>query len=88
MTFYYTVMTLEKKPGKLVPLEGLRGIAAVIVMLGHMVRGLVPPDPGNLDMLKRVHARAAPGASLGAKWRRRGYDIFRALRLHSQPAFR
>jgi len=55
MTFYYTVMTLEKKPGKLVPLEGLRGIAAVIVMLGHMVRGLVPPDPGNLDTLKRVH---------------------------------
>lgn len=40
---------------KLIPLEGLRGIAAIIVMLGHMVRGLVPPDPGNLDALKRVH---------------------------------
>ena len=39
-------MTQEQKTGKLVPLEGLRGIAAVIVMLGHMVRGLVPPDHG------------------------------------------
>ena len=45
----------EQGTGKLVPLEGLRGIAAVIVMLGHMVRGLVPPAPGNLDSLKNVH---------------------------------
>jgi peptidoglycan/LPS O-acetylase OafA/YrhL len=45
----------EQKTGKLVPLEGLRGIAAIIVMLGHMVRGLVPPDPGNLDALKQMH---------------------------------
>jgi peptidoglycan/LPS O-acetylase OafA/YrhL len=39
-------MMREQKAGRLVPLEGLRGIAAVIVMLGHMVRGLVPP-PGH-----------------------------------------
>ncbi len=37
-------MTPEPKIGKLLPLEGLRGIAALIVVLGHMVRGLVPPD--------------------------------------------
>lgn len=48
-------MSLDQKTGRLVPLEGLRGIAAVIVMLGHMVRGLVPPDPGTLDSLKKVH---------------------------------
>lgn len=45
----------EQKAGRLVPLEGLRGIAAVIVMLGHMVRGLVPPDHGPLDPLNQLH---------------------------------
>ena len=45
----------EQKPGRLVPLEGLRGIAAVIVMLGHMVRGLVPPDDGKWHGLHLVH---------------------------------
>lgn len=45
----------EQKAGKLVPLEGLRGIAAVVVMLGHMVRGLVPPGPGRLDPLNLMH---------------------------------
>jgi peptidoglycan/LPS O-acetylase OafA/YrhL len=46
----------EQNAGRLVPLEGLRGIAAVIVMLGHMVRGLVPP-PGHsgLDGLHQLH---------------------------------
>lgn len=48
-------MVREQKTGRLVPLEGLRGIAAVIVMLGHMVRGLVPPDHGTLDPLNRLH---------------------------------
>jgi peptidoglycan/LPS O-acetylase OafA/YrhL len=48
-------MMRDQKAGKLVPLEGLRGIAAVIVMLGHMVRGLVPPHHGKLDALKQVH---------------------------------
>ena len=48
-------MTREQKPGKLVPLEGLRGIAAVIVLLGHMVRGLVPPGPGTLGALNQLH---------------------------------
>lgn len=41
--------------GKLVPLEGLRGIAAVIVMLGHIVRGLVPPGEGALNGLNQLH---------------------------------
>jgi len=45
----------EQKPGRLVPLEGLRGIAAVIVMLGHMVRGLVPPEDGKWHGLHLVH---------------------------------
>lgn len=44
-----------QKTNRLVPLEGLRGIAAVIVMLGHMVRGLVPPGPGNLHPLNLLH---------------------------------
>lgn len=44
-----------QKAGKLVPLEGLRGIAAVIVMLGHMVRGLVPPDDGKWHGLHQLH---------------------------------
>jgi peptidoglycan/LPS O-acetylase OafA/YrhL len=48
-------MVREQKTGRLVPLEGLRGIAAVIVMLGHMVRGLVPPDHGSLDVLNQLH---------------------------------
>jgi peptidoglycan/LPS O-acetylase OafA/YrhL len=48
-------MMQEQKTGRLVPLEGLRGIAAVIVMLGHMVRGLVPPDHGHLDALNQLH---------------------------------
>jgi peptidoglycan/LPS O-acetylase OafA/YrhL len=48
-------MIRDPKPGKLVPLEGLRGIAAVVVMLGHMVRGLVPPDHGSLDILNQLH---------------------------------
>jgi len=46
----------EQKAGKLVPLEGLRGVAAVIVMLGHMVRGLVPPGPGGWDGLHQFHS--------------------------------
>jgi len=45
----------DQKPGRLVPLEGLRGIAAVVVMLGHMVRGLVPPDDGKWHGLHQVH---------------------------------
>ncbi|WP_297489108.1 acyltransferase [Acidocella sp.] len=48
-------MTQDNRTGRLVPLEGLRGIAAVIVMLGHMVRGLVPPGPGALDTLNQLH---------------------------------
>jgi len=48
-------MMREEKTGRLVPLEGLRGIAAVVVMLGHMVRGLVPPDHGSLDILNQLH---------------------------------
>ena len=48
-------MLQEQKPGRLVPLEGLRGIAAVIVMLGHMVRGLVPPEDGKWHGLHLVH---------------------------------
>ena len=48
-------MMREQKSGRLVPLEGLRGIAAVIVMLGHMVRGLVPPDHGAWDPLNQLH---------------------------------
>lgn len=48
-------MMRDQKAGKLVPLEGLRGIAAVIVMLGHMVRGLVPPGPGALSPLNQLH---------------------------------
>jgi peptidoglycan/LPS O-acetylase OafA/YrhL len=53
----------EQKAGKLVPLEGLRGIAAVVVMLGHMVRGLVPPAPGVLDPLNRLHEWALNGGA-------------------------
>ena len=45
----------KQNAGKLVPLEGLRGIAAIIVMLGHLVRGLVPPGAGPLDALNLVH---------------------------------
>jgi peptidoglycan/LPS O-acetylase OafA/YrhL len=45
----------EQKTARLVPLEGLRGIAAVIVMLGHMVRGLVPPDHNHLEGLNQLH---------------------------------
>ena len=45
----------EKTAGKLVPLEGLRGIAAIIVMLGHLVRGLVPPDDVKWHGLHQVH---------------------------------
>lgn len=52
---YHARMMRRQKTGKLVPLEGLRGIAAVVVMLGHIVRGLVPPGPGALDVLNRVH---------------------------------
>jgi peptidoglycan/LPS O-acetylase OafA/YrhL len=48
-------MIREQKTGRLVPLEALRGIAAVIVMLGHMVRGLVPPDHAHLDALNQLH---------------------------------
>lgn len=48
-------MMREQKANKLVPLEGLREIAAVIVMLGHMVRGLVPPGHGTLDALNQLH---------------------------------
>jgi peptidoglycan/LPS O-acetylase OafA/YrhL len=48
-------MIPNQKTGKLLPLEGLRGIAAVIVMLGHMVRGLVPPDPGKWEGVHQVH---------------------------------
>jgi peptidoglycan/LPS O-acetylase OafA/YrhL len=48
-------MIQQQKSAKLMPLEGLRGIAAVIVMLGHMVRGLVPPGPGNWDGLHQFH---------------------------------
>ena len=45
----------EQKAGKLVPLEGLRGIAAVIVMLGHLVRGLVPPGDDNWKAVDEFH---------------------------------
>jgi len=45
----------QHKASKLVPLEGLRGIAALIVMLGHMVRGLVPPDDGMWHGLHQFH---------------------------------
>lgn len=45
----------EQKAGKLVPLEGLRGIAAVIVALGHMVRGLVPSNDGRWHGLNQFH---------------------------------
>jgi len=48
-------MMREQKTGKLVPLEGLRGMAAVIVMLGHMVRGLVPPGHGTWEGVHQVH---------------------------------
>jgi len=48
-------MKQAQKPGKLMPLEGLRGVAAVIVMLGHMVRGLVPPGPGDWDRVHQFH---------------------------------
>jgi peptidoglycan/LPS O-acetylase OafA/YrhL len=48
-------MSQDQKAGRLVPLEGLRGIAAVIVMLGHMVRGLVPPDDANWHGLHQLH---------------------------------
>jgi peptidoglycan/LPS O-acetylase OafA/YrhL len=48
-------MIPNQNSGKLLPLEGLRGIAAVVVMLGHMVRGLVPPDPGKWDGVHLVH---------------------------------
>jgi peptidoglycan/LPS O-acetylase OafA/YrhL len=56
-------MIREQKTSKLVPLEGLRGIVAVIVMLGHMVRGLVPPGPGDLAVLNRVHERLLNGGA-------------------------
>ena len=49
--------------GKLLPLEGLRGIAAVVVMLGHMVRGLVPPGPGPLAPLNTLHERVLNGGA-------------------------
>lgn len=49
--------------GKLLPLEGLRGIAAVIVMLGHLVRGLVPPGPGRLSPLNRLHELVLNGGA-------------------------
>ena len=49
-------MIQEQKTGKLVPLEGLRGIAAVIVMLGHLVRGLVPPGHGRWEGFDQVHS--------------------------------
>jgi peptidoglycan/LPS O-acetylase OafA/YrhL len=45
----------EDKTGRLVPLEGLRGVAAVIVMLGHMVRGLVPLGDDRWDGLHQFH---------------------------------
>lgn len=48
-------MSEEQKTAKLVQLEGLRGIAAVIVMLGHMIRGLVPPDDGKWHGLHQFH---------------------------------
>jgi peptidoglycan/LPS O-acetylase OafA/YrhL len=48
-------MMRDQKPGKLLPLEGLRGIAAVIVVLGHMVRGLVPLGDARWDGLHQVH---------------------------------
>jgi len=54
-TPYLPPMKQDQKPGKLLPLEGLRGIAAVIVVLGHMVRGLVPPGPGGWDGLHQFH---------------------------------
>ena len=54
---------MKPNSAKLVPLEGLRGIAAVIVMLGHMVRGLVPPQPGTLDSLKQIHHWMLNGAA-------------------------
>jgi peptidoglycan/LPS O-acetylase OafA/YrhL len=44
-----------QKSSKLIPLEGLRGIAAIIVMLGHMVRGLVPPGDAKWASLHQVH---------------------------------
>jgi peptidoglycan/LPS O-acetylase OafA/YrhL len=48
-------MVQEQKAGKLVPLEGLRGIAALVVMLGHMVRGLVPLGDARWDGLHQFH---------------------------------
>jgi len=48
-------MTRLQKSGRLVPLEGLRGIAAIIVMLGHMVRGLVPPGHGKWEGFHQLH---------------------------------
>jgi peptidoglycan/LPS O-acetylase OafA/YrhL len=48
-------MNPQQKPARLVPLEGLRGIAAVIVMLGHMIRGLVPPADARWQGLHQFH---------------------------------
>jgi len=49
-------MIRDQNTRRLVPLEGLRGIAAVIVMLGHMVRGLAPPpESGNFAGLHQFH---------------------------------
>jgi peptidoglycan/LPS O-acetylase OafA/YrhL len=48
-------MIQEQKSGKLVPLEGLRGITALIVMFGHLVRGLVPFGDPRWEGLHQVH---------------------------------
>jgi peptidoglycan/LPS O-acetylase OafA/YrhL len=48
-------MIREQKAAKLVPLEGLRGIAALVVVLGHMVRGLVPLGDARWDGLHQIH---------------------------------
>jgi peptidoglycan/LPS O-acetylase OafA/YrhL len=56
-------MTAKPSTGKLVPLEGLRGLAALLVMLGHIVRGLVPPGPGPLDPLNQLHQLVLNGGA-------------------------
>jgi peptidoglycan/LPS O-acetylase OafA/YrhL len=48
-------MMQDQKSGKLVPLEGLRGITALIVMFGHLVRGLVPFGDPRWDGLHQIH---------------------------------
>jgi peptidoglycan/LPS O-acetylase OafA/YrhL len=56
-------MTQTRAGGKLLPLEGLRGLAAVVVMCGHMVRGLVPPGDGPLSWLNTLHERVLNGGA-------------------------